>query len=62
MLPALGRALHDTSGEDGRLRQVVFITDGSIGNEAQLFAAIERDLGRSRLFMVGIGSAPNALV
>ena len=58
MLPALQAALGGDSGH-GDLRQVVFVTDGSIGNEAQLFAAIERDLGRSRLFTVGIGPAPN---
>src|SRR5262249_44611385 len=33
---------------------------GSIGNEDELFAAIHDGLGRSRLFTVGIGSAPNA--
>jgi Ca-activated chloride channel family protein len=63
MKAALERALHEDENllrGEPRLRQVVFITDASIGNEAQLFAAIQRDLGRSRLFMVGIGSAPNA--
>ena len=58
MLPALYEALVRDGGH-GDVRQVVFITDGSIGNEAQLFRAIERELGRSRLFTVGIGSAPN---
>ncbi len=43
-----------------RLRQVVLITDGSVGNEAALFRHIRRDLGDSRLFTVGIGSAPNS--
>ena len=43
----------------GRLRQVLFLTDGAISNEAQLFAAIKNHLGNSRLFTVGIGSAPN---
>lgn len=43
----------------GRLRQVLFLTDGAISNEAQLFAAIKSRLGNSRLFTVGIGSAPN---
>ena len=42
-----------------RLRQVVLITDGSVSNEAALFRQIRRDLGDSRLFTVGIGSAPN---
>ena len=41
------------------LNQVVFITDGSIGNEAELFNMIKRELKDARLFMVGIGSAPN---
>lgn len=60
MLPALNAALRDPNPEDAeRVRQVVFLTDGAIGNEAELFAAIERNLGRSRLFPVGIGSAPN---
>ena len=60
MHSALELALRGADGSDPRLRQVVFITDGSIGNEAQLFATIQLELGASRLFMVGIGSAPNA--
>jgi len=43
-----------------RVRQVVFLTDGSVGNEAALLAAIERRRGATRLFTVGIGSAPNS--
>ncbi len=42
-----------------RLRQLVLLTDGSVGNEAELFRMIRRGLGDSRLFTVGIGSAPN---
>jgi Ca-activated chloride channel family protein len=37
----------------------VFLTDGAIGNEQQLFETITAMRGRSRVFMVGIGSAPN---
>jgi Ca-activated chloride channel homolog len=43
----------------GFLRQIVFITDGSVGNEPALFEMIRRDLGDARLFTVGIGTAPN---
>lgn len=43
-----------------RIRQVVFITDGAVGNEDALFGIIEKRLGDSRLFTVGIGSAPNS--
>jgi Ca-activated chloride channel homolog len=37
----------------------VFLTDGEIGNEQQLFETITAMRGRSGVFMVGIGSAPN---
>lgn len=61
MLPALKAALKDAASSDtSRVRQVVFLTDGSVGNEDQLFAEIAAHLGRSRLFTVGIGSAPNS--
>jgi len=60
MLAPLRAALRDATPEEtARLRQVVFLTDGAIGNEAQIFSAIATERGRSRLFMVGIGSAPN---
>ncbi|MGN7125423.1 marine proteobacterial sortase target protein [Methylorubrum thiocyanatum] len=60
MLAPLRAALADATPEDtARLRQIVFLTDGAIGNEAQIFSAIAAERGRSRLFMVGIGSAPN---
>jgi Ca-activated chloride channel family protein len=44
----------------GYLKQVVFITDGSVGNEAALFQLIHQQLGDARLFTLGIGSAPNS--
>ncbi len=58
MLPALVHAL--SGGEDAtRFRQIVFITDGLIGNEEALFTILQRDIGQNRLFTIGIGSAPN---
>ena len=57
-MPALLRAL-SRSTDDARLRQVVFLTDGAVSNEADLFQLIAAMLGDSRLFTVGIGSAPN---
>jgi len=59
MRQPLERALAGGEG-DGRLRQVVFLTDGGVGNEEELFAIIRRSLGDRRLFTVGIGSAPNS--
>ena len=59
MLPAVSRALA-AQQNDSHLRQVIFITDGSVGNEEQLFRLIEARLGNTRMFTVGIGSAPNS--
>ena len=60
MRPALKLALNSPEHET-HLRQVVFITDGSVGYEDEMFSMIEQQLGRARLFTVGIGSAPNSL-
>lgn len=54
-------AVLDGQQYSDRVRQVVFLTDGSVSNEAALFAQIQAQLGGSRLFTVGIGSAPNSL-
>ncbi|OPZ00584.1 marine proteobacterial sortase target protein [Bradyrhizobium sacchari] len=59
MVPAMRAALTDKLGDTSMVRQVVFLTDGAIGNEQQLFETITTLRGRSRIFMVGIGSAPN---
>ncbi len=59
MKPALLLAL-DGSNHHERFRQVVFLTDGAVGNEDELFTLITKRLGDSRLFTVGIGSAPNS--
>lgn len=59
MLPALKLAL-TTAAEQELLRQIVFITDGNVSNERDLFAYIDANLNNSRLFTVGIGSAPNS--
>jgi Ca-activated chloride channel family protein len=59
MVPAMRAALFDKASDASYVRQVVFLTDGAIGNEQQLFETINALRGRSRIFMVGIGSAPN---
>lgn len=61
MLPALEAALEDQTPHDkSTLRQIIFLTDGAIGNEKQMFDTIVKKRGRSRIFTVGIGSAPNS--
>jgi Ca-activated chloride channel family protein len=59
MLPALQLALENVDAQ-ASLRQVVFMTDGQVSNEQQLFAYLRAHLGNSRLFTVGIGAAPNS--
>ncbi len=61
MIPPLKAALVDAHPEDQSfLRQVIFLTDGDIGNEDEFFRLVGERAGRSRIFMVGIGSAPNS--
>jgi Ca-activated chloride channel family protein len=59
MAHALNLALPGSEAGD-RVRQVIFLTDGAVGNEEELFRMIRSRLGGSRLFTVGIGSAPNS--
>ncbi len=59
MAAALDLAL-DGKDRSDRVRQVIFLTDGAVGNEDALFRLIAARLGGSRLFTVGIGSAPNS--
>jgi Ca-activated chloride channel homolog len=60
MAAALRLALNGREDDHGRVRQVIFLTDGAVGNEEALFALLRERLGGSRLFTVGIGSAPNS--
>lgn len=63
MLAPLKAALFDPRPNDAStVRQIVFLTDGAIGDESRMFDAISANRGRSRLFMVGIGSAPNSFL
>ncbi len=57
---ALQLSLTTLTGSDEQLTQVIFITDGSIDNEAALIEQIAGSIGQRRLFTVGIGAAPNA--
>jgi Ca-activated chloride channel homolog len=60
ILPALLHALKiSESGDNSVLKRVVLITDGAVGNEEEVFRAVEDHLGGTRLHVVGIGPAPN---
>lgn len=59
MAAALSAALSMQTDEN-HLKQIIFITDGSVSNEQALFKLLHNNLGKARLFTVGIGSAPNS--
>ena len=59
MLPALAIALAGPR-EAAMIRQVVFLTDGAVGNEDAILRLVHDEIGDRRLFTVGIGPAPNA--
>jgi Ca-activated chloride channel family protein len=53
------QAALDLPRERERMRIVLFLTDGYIGNEQAIFELIEREIGDTRLFALGVGSGPN---
>ena len=53
------KAALDFPHDEERLRFVTFLTDGFIGNESQILAAIHDKLDASRIFSFGVGSSPN---
>ncbi|MBN1355273.1 VWA domain-containing protein [bacterium] len=53
------KAALDYPEDPHRLRMVLFMTDGYIGNETEILSAIEQKLRKARLFSFGVGSSVN---
>ncbi len=53
------KAALDFPHDPRRFRLVSFMTDGYIGNEAQILTAVHEKIGDSRIFSFGIGSSVN---
>ena len=53
------KAALDFPHDPSRLRLVFFMTDGYIGNEAEILAAVYEHLGSSRIFSFGVGNSVN---
>ena len=53
------KAALDFAHDPGRFRLVSFMTDGYIGNEVEILAAVHQRLGASRIFSFGVGSSVN---
>jgi len=58
MMEGIRKAL-DAPRDESRLRFVCFLTDGYIGNEADILREIHGRLGSSRIFSFGVGSSVN---
>ena len=58
MIKGMTAAL-DFDHDPSRTRVVSFMTDGFIGNEAQVLQTIHQNLGDSRIFSFGVGQSPN---
>jgi Ca-activated chloride channel family protein len=58
-LLAAMKAAFARPADPNRLRVVVFLTDGFVGNDAEILAAIGKILGDARIYTVGIGSSVN---
>ena len=59
ILKAVQLVLGKKSDRAGLVRQMVFVTDGQVGNEGEIYRYLGQELGDRRLFTVAIGTAPN---
>ncbi len=59
MLPALKKALAYNES-DARLRQIIYLTDGAVVNEQEVFELLRKNIQQNRLFTIGIGPSPNS--
>ncbi len=53
------KAALDFAHDENRLRFVCFLTDGYIGNDAQIIGEVHKRISNSRIFSFGVGSSPN---
>jgi Ca-activated chloride channel homolog len=53
------RAALDMPRDPRRLRMVLLLTDGYIGNENEVFGAVRERIGDARLFTLGVGTSVN---
>jgi Ca-activated chloride channel family protein len=53
------RAALDAPADPARMRIVLLLTDGYIGNEAEIFREVHDRIGHARLFAFGVGGAVN---
>lgn len=60
LLNGIRAVLNFPAAPEGRLRSIVLLTDGYIGNENEILAEVQRQLKPgNRLYSFGVGSSPN---
>ncbi|MBI3438543.1 MAG: VWA domain-containing protein [Proteobacteria bacterium] len=58
LMPAMRQAF-GASQQPNTLRIVVFLSDGYIGNEAEVLSDMSRMMGQARVYAFGVGTSPN---
>jgi len=61
VLSALDEGLRQ-SNQSSSVPMIFLLTDGSVGNESKVIQSIHSHLGKTRIFPIGIGSAPNSFL
>ncbi len=58
MLHGVNQALGQPQDKD-RLRMLLFLSDGYVGNDNQIIDAVQKQVGSARMFTYGVGSSVN---
>ncbi len=60
LMPGIQTAINYPPASDGRLRSIVLLTDGYIGNDEEILAEVQQKLQKgNRLYSFGVGSSVN---
>lgn len=59
MLAPFASALESDDGSGDRMRIILGMTDGDVGNESELLRLLSKELGNNRVFMFGVDAAAN---
>ncbi|HRI36913.1 MAG TPA: VWA domain-containing protein [bacterium] len=59
MQPPFEEALKDSGDHSDRVRIILGMTDGDVGNESEILSTVQNKLGANRLFMFGVDAAAN---